>query len=35
MDAGMPVGALLFAAPGADARLAGFLLSPLGTELDL
>ncbi|MDN3567813.1 amidase [Paeniroseomonas aquatica] len=35
MDGGMPVGALLFAAPGADGRLAGFLLSPLGTELDL
>ncbi|MDB5374057.1 MAG: Aspartyl-tRNA(Asn)/glutamyl-tRNA(Gln) amidotransferase subunit, partial [Belnapia sp.] len=35
MDGGMPVGALLFAAPGADARLAGFLLSDLGTELDL
>ncbi len=35
LDAGMPVGALLFAAPGADARLAGFLFSDLATELDL
>jgi aspartyl-tRNA(Asn)/glutamyl-tRNA(Gln) amidotransferase subunit A len=34
-DSGMPVGALLFGAPGADARLAGFLLSELGTRLDL
>lgn len=35
LDAGMPVGALLFAAPGQDARLAGFLFSDLATELDL
>ena len=35
LDAGMPVGALLSGAPGADARLAGFLLSDLGTRLDL
>ncbi|SDB66137.1 amidase [Belnapia rosea] len=34
-DGHMPVGALLTGAPGADARLAGFLLSDLGTELDL
>jgi aspartyl-tRNA(Asn)/glutamyl-tRNA(Gln) amidotransferase subunit A len=34
-DAGMPVGALLCAAPGADARLAGFLFSDLATQLDL
>ncbi|MBK1658397.1 amidase [Paracraurococcus ruber] len=34
-DAGLPVGALLFAAPGADARLAGFLLSDTATRLDL
>jgi len=32
---GMPIGALLFAAPGADARLAGFLLSDIATALDL
>lgn len=32
---GLPVGALLFAAPGADAGLAGFLLSPTATQLDL
>lgn len=32
---GMPIGALLFAAPGADARLAGFLLSDTATALDL
>ena len=32
---GMPVGALLFGAPGADSRLAGFLLSPTATALDL
>lgn len=32
---GMPVGALLFGAPGADARLAGFLLSETGIRLDL
>jgi len=31
----MPLGAMLMAAPGADARLAGFLLSPLGRSLDL
>jgi aspartyl-tRNA(Asn)/glutamyl-tRNA(Gln) amidotransferase subunit A len=35
LDAGMPVGALLCAAPGADARLAGFLFSDLATQLDL
>jgi aspartyl-tRNA(Asn)/glutamyl-tRNA(Gln) amidotransferase subunit A len=35
LDGGMPVGALLFAAPGADAWLAGFLFSDLATELDL
>jgi aspartyl-tRNA(Asn)/glutamyl-tRNA(Gln) amidotransferase subunit A len=35
MDGTMPVGALLFAAPGADARLAGFLFSESATELDL
>ncbi len=35
MDGHLPVGALLTGAPGADARLAGFLLSALGTELDL
>jgi aspartyl-tRNA(Asn)/glutamyl-tRNA(Gln) amidotransferase subunit A len=34
-DGGMPVGALLFGAPGADARLAAFLLSDAGTRLDL
>ena len=34
-NSGMPVGALLFSAPGADARLAGFLLSPTATALDL
>lgn len=34
-ETGMPVGALLCAAPGADARLAGFLLSDLATQLDL
>jgi aspartyl-tRNA(Asn)/glutamyl-tRNA(Gln) amidotransferase subunit A len=32
---GMPVGALLFGAPGADARLAGFLFSATATRLDL
>lgn len=32
---GMPIGALLFAAPGADARLAGFLLSDTATAMDL
>ncbi|WP_424812333.1 amidase [Roseococcus sp. YIM B11640] len=32
---GMPVGALLCAAPGADARLAGFLFSDVATQLDL
>ncbi len=31
----MPIGALLFGAPGADARLAGFLLSETATRLDL
>ena len=35
LDAGMPVGALLCAAPGSDARLAGFLFSDLATQLDL
>ncbi|MBL6454261.1 amidase [Belnapia sp. T6] len=35
MDGALPVGALLTGAPGADARLAGFLLSDLGNELDL
>jgi Asp-tRNA(Asn)/Glu-tRNA(Gln) amidotransferase A subunit family amidase len=34
-DTGMPVGALLFAAPGSDARLAAFLLSDTGTRLGL
>ncbi|MES2713973.1 MAG: amidase [Pseudomonadota bacterium] len=34
-DSGMPVGALLFAAPGADARLAAFLFSDTATRLDL
>ncbi|MSO75305.1 MAG: amidase [Alphaproteobacteria bacterium] len=34
-DSAMPVGALLGAAPGADARLAGFLLSDTGIALDL
>ncbi len=34
-DSHMPVGALLFAAPGADARLAAFLLSAVATRLDL
>jgi aspartyl-tRNA(Asn)/glutamyl-tRNA(Gln) amidotransferase subunit A len=34
-DSRMPVGALLFGAPGADARLAAFLLSGTGTRLDL
>lgn len=32
---GMPVGALLFSAPGSDARLASFLLSEVGEKLDL
>ncbi len=32
---GMPVGALLCAAPGADARLGAFLFSELATQLDL
>lgn len=32
---GMPVGALLFGPPGADARLAGFLFSQTATRLDL
>lgn len=31
----MPLGAMLMAAPGADARLAGFLLSSHGRSLDL
>jgi len=31
----MPLGTMLMAAPGADARLAGFLLSPHGHSLDL
>ena len=35
LDGGMPVGALLCAAPGDDARLAGFLFSDLATQLDL
>lgn len=34
-DTGMPVGALLFARPGADAALAGFLLSGMANRLDL
>jgi aspartyl-tRNA(Asn)/glutamyl-tRNA(Gln) amidotransferase subunit A len=34
-QSGMPVGALLCAAPGADARLAAFLFSELATQLDL
>lgn len=34
LDGHLPVGALLFAAPGADARLAGFLLGRHGTALD-
>jgi aspartyl-tRNA(Asn)/glutamyl-tRNA(Gln) amidotransferase subunit A len=34
-DSGMPVGALLFGPPGADARLAAFLLSDTATRLDL
>jgi aspartyl-tRNA(Asn)/glutamyl-tRNA(Gln) amidotransferase subunit A len=34
-ETGMPIGALLFMAPGADARLAGFLLSARATTLDL
>ncbi len=34
-DGGMPVGALLFAAPGADAALAGFLFSEVASGLDL
>lgn len=34
-DTQMPVGGLLTMAPGADARLAGFLLSETATELDL
>ena len=32
---GMPVGALLFGPPGADARLAAFLISDTATRLDL
>lgn len=35
LDGGLPVGALLCAAPGADAHLAGFLFSDLATQLDL
>lgn len=31
----MPLGAMLMAAPGADAKLAGLLLFPLGRSLDL
>ncbi|WP_421989012.1 amidase [Roseococcus sp.] len=34
-ESGMPVGALLCAAPGSDARLASFLFSELATRLDL
>lgn len=34
-ETGMPVGALLCATPGADARLGAFLLSELATQLDL
>jgi len=34
-ETGLPIGALLFMAPGADARLAGFLLSEIGAALDL
>lgn len=34
-DTRMPVGVLLFAEPGADARLAGFLRSDIATALDL
>ena len=34
-DGGLPVGALLCSAPGADARLAGFLFSELATQMDL
>ncbi|WP_198369167.1 amidase [Roseomonas rosulenta] len=34
-DSGMPVGALLFGSPGADSRLAGFLLSDTATKVDL
>lgn len=32
---GMPIGALLFGSPGADAPLAGFLLSETATAMDL
>ena len=32
---GLPVGALLFGPPGADARLAGLLFSDMATRLDL
>ncbi|NDG48613.1 MAG: hypothetical protein EBY30_06050, partial [Rhodospirillales bacterium] len=35
LDGGMPVGALLFAAPGADAALSGFLFSEVASGLDL
>ncbi|MCO6415035.1 amidase [Siccirubricoccus sp. KC 17139] len=35
MDGALPVGALLFGAPGADTRLAGFLLSETGAALGL
>jgi Asp-tRNA(Asn)/Glu-tRNA(Gln) amidotransferase A subunit family amidase len=34
-DTGMPVGALLFARPGADAAMASFLFSATATALDL
>ncbi|WP_165585331.1 amidase [Roseococcus sp. SYP-B2431] len=34
-ESGMPVGALLCAAPGGDARLGAFLCSELATQLDL
>ena len=34
-DTQKPDSALLFAAPGADARLAGFLMSASATKLDL
>ncbi|MFM7781408.1 MAG: hypothetical protein ACKPB8_22040, partial [Alphaproteobacteria bacterium] len=34
-DTGMPVGALLFGRPGADAAMASFLFSATATALDL
>jgi Asp-tRNA(Asn)/Glu-tRNA(Gln) amidotransferase A subunit family amidase len=34
-DSGMPVGALLFARPGADTAMASFLFSATATALDL